>query len=81
MELAEYFTFFVPKFQFNPDYKAKLWDGKIRLLNLQTRQLYFGLWPYIEQFAQARNYQVVYNDDVRLQNIFRWSRGSTSSRR
>ena len=27
-ELADYFTFFVPGYQFMPAYKNKLWDGR-----------------------------------------------------
>ena len=60
-ELSEYFTFFVPGFQFVPAYRNKIWDGKIRLFNLQTNQLYFGLLEYLKNFCEERNYTLDYN--------------------
>ena len=29
-ELSDYFTFYVPGYQFTPAYKSRMWDGKIR---------------------------------------------------
>jgi superfamily II DNA or RNA helicase len=57
-ELSDYFTFFVPNFQFTPEYKNKIWDGKIRLANLRTYTIYHGLLPYIEKFCKDRNYSL-----------------------
>ena len=56
MEMSAFFTFFVPGYQFVPAFRNKIWDGRIRLLNLQTSQIYTGLLPYIEQFCQERSY-------------------------
>lgn len=56
MELSEAFTFEVPGARFQPAFKNKYWDGKIRLLNYQTRQIYAGLTQNIQQFAQDRGY-------------------------
>ena len=53
-ELSEYFTFFVPGHQFVPAFRNKIWDGKIRLFNLQTQQLYLGLTSYLQEFADER---------------------------
>jgi ATP-dependent helicase YprA (DUF1998 family) len=61
-ELSEYFTFFVPGFQFVPAYRNKIWDGKIRLFNLQTNQLYFGLLNYLKLFCEERGYTLDYNN-------------------
>jgi superfamily II DNA or RNA helicase len=61
-ELSEYFTFFVPGYQFVPAYRNKIWDGKIRMFNLQTNQIYLGLLPYIESFCNERNYTFDYGD-------------------
>jgi superfamily II DNA or RNA helicase len=55
-EISEYFTFFVPGYTFVPAYRNKIWDGKIRLFDLRSNQLYIGLLPYIEQFCEERNY-------------------------
>jgi superfamily II DNA or RNA helicase len=56
MELSEFFTFFVPGYQFVPAYRNRIWDGKIRLYNLQTSQLYLGLIQYLKEFANERGY-------------------------
>jgi superfamily II DNA or RNA helicase len=61
-ELSEYFTFFVPGYQFVPAYRNRIWDGKIRMFNLQTNQIYLGLLPYIESFCQERSYTFDYGD-------------------
>jgi superfamily II DNA or RNA helicase len=55
-ELSEYFTFFVPGYQFVPAFKNKVWDGKIRLFNLNTNQIYLGLIPYLKEFCEEREY-------------------------
>jgi len=57
-ELADYFTFFVPGYQFMPAYKNRLWDGKIRLADLRTYTIYHGLVPYIEKFCEERDYKL-----------------------
>jgi len=61
-ELSEYFTFFVPGYQFVPAYRNRIWDGKIRLFNLQTSQLYLGLVPYLAEFCNEREY--AYSHDL-----------------
>jgi len=61
-ELSEYFTFFVPGYQFVPAYRNRIWDGKIRMFNLQTNQIYLGLLPYIESFCNERSYTFDYGD-------------------
>jgi superfamily II DNA or RNA helicase len=61
-ELSEYFTFFVPGYQFVPAYRNRIWDGKIRMFNLQTNQIYLGLLPYIESFCNERKYTFDYGD-------------------
>ena len=60
-ELSEHFTFFVPGYKFQPAFKNKIWDGKIRLYNLQTRQLYLGLVKYVESFCEEREYTFEYD--------------------
>jgi len=57
-ELNEYFSFQVPGFQFMPQYRNKIWDGKIRLFNIKTQQLYTGLYDHLMKFAMKRNYPV-----------------------
>lgn len=57
-ELSQYFEFYVPGYQFVPAYKARYWDGKIRLFNIHTNQIYYGLVKYIEIFSKERDYTV-----------------------
>ena len=57
-ELNEFFAFQVPGFQFMPQYRNKIWDGKIRLFNIKTQQLYLGLYDHLMKFAMQRNYVV-----------------------
>lgn len=56
MELSEYFTFFVPGHQFVPAFRNRIWDGKIRLFNRQSNEIYLGLIPYIKEFCDEREY-------------------------
>jgi superfamily II DNA or RNA helicase len=69
-ELSEFFTFFVPGYQFVPAYRNRIWDGKIRLYNLQTSLLYRGLLNYIEQFCESRGYTFEYEDGVDVEDEF-----------
>ena len=57
-ELNEYFSFKIPNAQFHPKVKARMWDGKIRLFNIQTGQLYFGLLPYLKEWVKKHSYQI-----------------------
>ena len=58
MELTEHFCFFVPGYKFMPAYKNRIWDGKIRLLDMRKRTLYCGLFKYLQEFADARKYTI-----------------------
>lgn len=57
-ELNDFFTFEMPNARFMPQYRAKLWDGKVRLYNLFSRELYVGLVAYVREFATQNNYTV-----------------------
>jgi len=57
-ELAEYFTFFVPGYKFMPQFRNKLWDGKLRLLNLRDQSIYSGLYKHVCTFCAERNIQI-----------------------
>jgi superfamily II DNA or RNA helicase len=62
-EMSDFFTFSSPGHQFSPAFKARHWDGKIRLLNLKTRQIYLGLVPYIKKFCKDTNRTFEYLDE------------------
>jgi superfamily II DNA or RNA helicase len=69
-EASEWFTFFVPGYQFVPAYRNKIWDGRIRLLNLQTQQIYLGLLLYVEQFCNERDYTFEYESGLDIQDEY-----------
>lgn len=64
-ELSDFFTFYVPGYKFMPAYRNKMWDGKIRLYNQLTKELYIGLLPYIKEFAEVRDVEIEYENDDR----------------
>ncbi|CAB4182170.1 SSL2 DNA or RNA helicases of superfamily II [uncultured Caudovirales phage] len=68
-ELRDHFTFDVPGAKFMPAYRNKMWDGKIRLFNHMSCQLYSGLQIYLEKFCRDRNYQLEYLDDFAADNF------------
>jgi superfamily II DNA or RNA helicase len=64
MELSEYFTFKVPGAEFMPTFRNKMWDGKIRLFNMWTKQLYIGLMHHLEEFCRTREYKLLGQSSV-----------------
>lgn len=63
-ELSEYFTFEVPGARFTPAFKAKMWDGKIRMYDLHRKTLYVGLLKYVQDFAERNEYPINYMNEV-----------------
>ena len=55
-ELSDFFSFFVPGYKYMPAFRNKVWDGKIRLFNVQSNEIHVGLYPFIKDFAAKRNY-------------------------
>jgi len=51
-----------------PAFRNRMWDGKIRLFSQKTKEIYFGLYPYIKAFAEERGYVVVAGKDVEIDN-------------
>lgn len=62
-EISEYLTFEVPGAKFMPQVKWGVWDGRIRLLNMQTNLVYAGLSEKIEQYCRSNGYNVEYAYD------------------
>ena len=58
-ELADFFTYEYPGARFTPQYKARLWDGKVRLYDQLRKTLYNGLLGYVEQFCERNNYTII----------------------
>ena len=55
-DLEQFFTYEVPGARFTPKFKARLWDGKVRLYSLIRKTLYVGLYAYLVEFAKRHNY-------------------------
>ena len=58
-EIMNYFSFRPPGYQFSPKFKARVWDGYIRLFQPMKPMLYVGLLPYLEKFCKEREYELV----------------------
>ena len=67
-EISEFFTFYVPGYKFMPAFRTRMWDGKIRLFSQKTKEIYYGLFPYIKAFAEERGYNIVAGKDVQIDN-------------
>ena len=63
-EIADFFTYEYPGARFTPQYKARLWDGKVRLYDAVRKTLYVGLVSYVEQFAKRNEYELKFKNDV-----------------
>ena len=66
-ELGEYFTFEVPGFKFMPQYRNRVWDGKIRLFNYASGKIYAGLYPYIVDWCNKNDVQIV--DGTKIKDV------------
>ena len=64
-ELSEYFTFYVEGYKFMPAYRNKMWDGKVRLFDMRSQQLPFGLLGQVAEFAKSRNYELIVDTDIK----------------
>tara|TARA_R110000765_G_scaffold112131_3_gene204148 strand:+ start:132 stop:1610 length:1479 start_codon:yes stop_codon:yes gene_type:complete len=73
-ELSQYFTFYVPNYQYTPAYKKKIWDGQIRLFNVYGRTLYVGLLEYLQKFAIDRKYTI----EIDSENLLSTQENTTS---
>jgi superfamily II DNA or RNA helicase len=63
-ELSDHLTFEVPGAKFSPKFKARVWDGKIRLINSRNMQTYVGLAEEIIKFAEERDYTIECNFNI-----------------
>lgn len=57
-ELEMFFTYEVPGARFTPKFRARLWDGKVRLYSIIRKTLYVGLFAYLVEFCKRNNYEL-----------------------
>jgi superfamily II DNA or RNA helicase len=58
MEIADELTFEVPNARFHPKVRHGFWDGKIRLVNSLTGEVYTGLHRNIREIARERDIDI-----------------------
>jgi superfamily II DNA or RNA helicase len=58
MGLSEHFARYVKGYNFAPKYKARLWDGKIRLFHFQDGKIYVGLIHELLDYLKGEGYSV-----------------------
>jgi|TARA_B100001964_G_scaffold203396_1_gene232362 superfamily II DNA or RNA helicase len=63
--LSEFFSFEVPGYKFTPQYRSRVWDGRIRLFQYASGRIYLGLLPYIQEFAKQNDITLVYDKGVK----------------
>jgi superfamily II DNA or RNA helicase len=69
MELADHFTYYAENYKYHPKYKARLWDGKICLINRMSRLIYRGLAQRIKKFCDQRNYTFTFDNEFVYENV------------
>lgn len=71
-ELQDVFTFFAEGYKFHPKYRSKMWDGKLRLLRLTSKnkgEIYFGLFNQIISFCKNRDYTYEISDNLKSKRL------------
>jgi superfamily II DNA or RNA helicase len=63
-ELSDYFTFEVPGAKFMPQYRNRMWDGKIRLFSPHNGRIYVGLLPYIKEYCSKKSIEYIMEKGV-----------------
>ena len=63
-ELSDFFTFEYPGARFTPQFRARLWDGKVRLYDIIRKTLPVGLLQYVIDFADRNDYELSIADGV-----------------
>lgn len=64
MEAQEYFTFFAEGYKYMAAFKNRMWDGRVRLLDMRSHTLPYGLLLELLKFADARKYSVALDRDI-----------------
>ena len=67
-ELCDFFTYEYPGARFTPQYRARLWDGKVRLYDQIRKTLYLGLISYVEEFCIRNGYEVQYKNVIKVEH-------------
>lgn len=63
MELVQFFSYEYPGARFTPQYKARLWDGIVKLFCPIRKTLYVGLVSYVEEFCTRNGYELTHKSE------------------
>lgn len=55
-ELSDVFSYFIPSAKYHPKYKAKRWDGRIRLVNMRSKTMPYGLLNRLKNYCKFKDY-------------------------
>lgn len=69
LKLFDHFSFFAPKYIFDPRYKAGDWDGQIHLLRAD-RRLYLGLFDKLQEYADEHGIELIADWDPHEETDF-----------
>ena len=69
LDLAERFTFFKENYKFDPKYKARVWDGRIRMINRLTGYVYGGLAQSIKKYCEEEGLTFSFSDEMAYDNV------------
>lgn len=65
MGMSEHFARYVKGYQFQPKYKARIWDGKIRFFQYQNGFIYCGLIKDVLEYCKENGLKVKVDDEVK----------------
>ena len=63
-QISAYFTYEVPGAKFMPAVRNKIWDGKIRLFNVMSGELYIGLLSYLTEYLQQQEIEYTLSEEL-----------------
>jgi superfamily II DNA or RNA helicase len=63
-EISDYFTFEVPGAKFMPQFRNRMWDGKIRMFSPHNGRIYVGLLPYIKEYCTKKSIEYTIEEGV-----------------
>ena len=63
-QIKDTFTYEYPGARYTPQFKKRIWDGKVCLYHTQRKVLYLGLLGELQQFANKFQYQIEYKNEV-----------------
>ena len=68
-EISDNFTYYAPNYKFHPKFRARQWDGKIRLLHSTSQLIYAGLAKRIKKFCDSRGYSFTFDDELIYEEV------------